>query len=137
MLPAEQYWYESDATSSKKRKGESTLGVSGLVALDDGHIVVLERELFITRRKIGSFSRVKLYMVNPQQQRNGEQLKKTLLADFKTKINLTNRSFANYEGICVGPTLSDGRQVLVLVSDSQNQYRKMLKDWFRTVVIAN
>ena len=137
LLPAEQYWYESDATSSKKRKGESTLGVSGLVALDDGHIVVLERELFITRRKIGSFSRVKLYMVNPQQQRNGEQLKKTLLADFKTKINLTNRSFANYEGICVGPTLSDGRQVLVLVSDSQNQYRKMLKDWFRTVVIAN
>lgn len=137
LQPAAQYWYESDATSSTKRKGESVLGVSGLAALDDGRIVVLERELFLTHKKIGSYSRVKLYMVNPQQQPSGELLKKTLLADFKTKINLTNRSFANYEGICVGPKLSDGRRVLVLVSDSQNQYRKMLKDWFRTIVIDN
>ena len=135
LKPAEQYWYESDVTTVKKRKGSVVLGVSGLAALDDGRLVVLEREIYLPPRKIGSFVLVKLYMVDPSKQQPGEKLQKTLLTQFRTKINLSKRSFANYEGICVGPKLADGRQLLVLVSDSQNHYRGMLKDWFRTVVI--
>lgn len=134
LQPREQYWYQTDSSAVKSTKGTSTLGVSALAALDDGRIVVLEREVRRTPRRIGSFVHVKLYVVNPSQQQAGDLLRKQLLTEFRTKINLTRRSFANYEGLCVGPTLSDGRHLLLLVADSQNQYKGWLKDWFRTVV---
>ena len=134
LQPKEQYWYESDSTEVKKQHGRSILGVSGLAALDDGRIVVLERELFIPKKKIGSFAHIKLYIVHPSHHQPGKKKKKTLLTEFRTKINLTERSFANYEGICVGPKLPDGRQLLILVCDSQNQRRGMLKDWFKSIV---
>ena len=136
LQPKEQYWYESDSTTIKKQKGRSIVGVSGLAALDDGRIVVLEREMYFPKKQIGSFAHVKLYVVNPTLHKPGEILSKTLLTEFRTKVNLTRRSFANYEGICVGPKLADGRQVLILVCDSQNQYRGVLKDWFKTVILS-
>ena len=136
LQPKEQYWYESDSTIIKKQKGRSIVGVSGLAALDDGRIVVLEREMYFPKKQIGSFSLVKLYVVNPSQQQPGEVLRKTLLTEFRTKVNLTRRNFANYEGICIGPKLADGRQLLILVCDSQNQYRGVLKDWFKTVILT-
>lgn len=135
LQPKEQYWYESDSTIIKKQKGRSIVGVSGLAALDDGRIVVLEREMYFPKKQIGSFALVRLYVVNPTLHKPGEILSKTLLTEFRTKVNLTRRSFANYEGICVGPKLADGRQLLILVCDSQNQYRGVLKDWFKTVIL--
>ena len=135
LQPKEQYWYESDSTIIKKHKGRSIVGVSGLAALDDGRIVVLEREMYFPKKQIGSFALVRLYVVNPTLHKPGEILSKTLLTEFRTKFNLTRRSFANYEGICIGPKLADGRQVLILVCDSQNQYRGVLKDWFKTVIL--
>jgi len=43
-------------------------------------------------------------------------------------------SFANYEGMCLGPKLQDGRQVLILISDSQNQQYGILRDWLKTIM---
>ena len=137
LQPKEQYWYETDSAVTRKHKGRSILGVSGLAALDDGRIVVLEREMYFPKKQIGSYSLVKLYLVDPTQQKPGEVLQKTLLAEFRTKVNLTRRSFANFEGICVGPRLADGRQLLILVCDSQNQYRGVMKDWFKTVILSS
>ena len=137
LQPKEQYWYETDSAVTRKHKGRSILGVSGLAALDDGRIVVLEREMYFPKKQIGSYSLVKLYLVDPTQQQPGEVLQKTLLAEFRTKVNLTRRNFANFEGICVGPRLADGRQLLVLVCDSQNQYRGVMKDWFKTVILSS
>jgi hypothetical protein len=62
-------------------------------------------------------------------------MKKTLLSEWMTAIGLLEVSLANYEGMCLGPKLPDGRQVLVLISDSQNQYEGVLKDWIKTLVI--
>lgn len=135
LQPKEQYWYETDSTVVRKHKGRSVLGVSGLAALDDGRVVVLERELYFPKRKIGSFALVRLYVVNPSQQQPGDVLKKTLLTEFRTKFNLTRRNFANFEGICVGPKLSDGRQLLLLICDSQNQYHGYLRDWFKPIIL--
>lgn len=135
LQPKEQYWYETDSTAIKKKKGRSIFGVSGLAALDDGRIVVLEREMYFPKRQIGSYCLVKLYMVNPAQQQPGEVLKKSLLTAFRTKMNLTRRNFANYEGICVGPRLADGCQLFILICDSQNQYRGVMKDWFKTIIL--
>jgi len=135
LMPRHQYWYQTDSSVVKGTKGVSTLGVSGLAALDDGRIIVLEREIWRSPRKIGSFVNVKLYIVDPSSQQPGDILHKQLLTEFRTKINLTKRSFANYEGICVGPKLNDGRQTILLVADSQNRYKGILKDWFKTLVI--
>ena len=137
LQPREQYWYKTDSSTVKGTEGKSTLGVSGLAALDDGRIIVLEREIRKTDSGIGSFTHMKLYVVNPSQQQPGDWLHKQLLTEFRTSINMTKRSFANYEGLCVGPRLTDGRQLLLLVADSQNQYKGWLKDWFKTIVISS
>jgi hypothetical protein len=134
LQPLSQYWYVSDSSAVTSLKGKSTLGISGLAALDDGRLVVLEREIRKTTRYIGSFVHVKLYMVNLALHQPGDTLQKTLLTEFRTKFNLTSHQFANYEGLCVGPRLADGRQLLLLCADSQNQYKGRLKDWFRTIV---
>jgi len=75
--------------------------------------------------------------VNPPLHQPGEVLEKQLLTEFRTRINVTARSFANYEGICCGPRLADGRRLLLLVADSQNQYKGWLKDWFRSIVVSD
>ena len=135
LQPKEQYWYVTDSAIVKKRKGTSIIGVGGLAALEDGRIVVLERELYFPKKQIGSYCLVKLYVVNPAQHQPGELLNKTLLTTFRTKVNLTRQNFANYEGICVGPKLADGRQLLILICDSQNQRRGILRDWFKTIIL--
>lgn len=137
LQPKEQYWYLSDSSGVKGVEGKSTLGVSGLAALDDGQIVILEREVYRTKNNIGSYVHVKLYVVNPGRQNAGDLLQKQLVTEFRTKINVTDRSFANYEGICVGGRLKDGSIVLMLVADSQNQYKGYLKDWFKTVTVTD
>lgn len=137
LQPREQYWYLSDSSAVQGEEGKSILGVSGLAALDDGQIIVLEREIRQTPNYIGSYVHVKLYVVNPSTQRANDLLQKQLIAEFRTKINITDRSFANYEGICVGPRLKDGRIVLLLVADSQDQYKGYLKDWFKTIALTN
>ncbi|MCR4583146.1 MAG: esterase-like activity of phytase family protein [Prevotella sp.] len=135
LQPAEQYWYETDLPQTRKKHGECYLGVSALAALDDGRLLVLEREFFKAPKAVGSFAHIKIYVVRPEGQTPGSLLEKELLTEFRTKMNLTNHRLANYEGLCVGPRLSDGRQVLVMVADSQHQYRGLLRDWFRTIIL--
>lgn len=139
------YAYQMDQPSTHKKADIYVMGVSELCALPDGQLLVLEREAFIPKIKIGAFCKCKLYLVNPL---NSEEfsmnekfssdtpfLKKKLLTEWKTSLSLSKRSFANYEGMCLGPKLEDGSQVVILLSDSQDQYAGVLKDWFKTIVI--
>ncbi len=134
LQPLEQYWYETDTSVVKRQKGKSNLGVSALAVLPDSSLIVLEREIY-QRNKIMGFVQVKLYRVYPTHHHPGDLLPKELLTSFRTRINLTARNIANYEGLCLGPRLADGSQVLLLVADSQNQYRHILRDWFKTIKI--
>jgi hypothetical protein len=119
------------------------MGVSELCALDDGSLLVLEREFRVPKKLIGASVEQKLYRVvpKPEQRLNPAErltdevtfLDKQLVARWRTKLNLTRRNLANYEGMCLGPRLSDGRQVLVLISDSQHRYRGVLKDWIKVI----
>ena len=137
LQPQEQYWYVTDSAIVKKRKGTSIMGVGGLAALEDGRIVVLEREMYFPKKQIGSYCLVKLYIVDPGKHQPGEQLNKTLLTSFRTRFNFIRRNFANYEGICAGPKLADGRQLLILICDSQNQYKGVMRDWFKTIILPS
>lgn len=139
------YAYQMDQPSTHKKADIYVMGVSELCALPDGRLLVLEREAFIPKIKIGAFCKCKLYLVNPLNSEKFSMkekfssdtpfLKKRLLTEWKTGLSLSKRSFANYEGMCLGPKLEDGSQVIILLSDSQDQYAGILKDWFKTIVI--
>ena len=100
------YAYQMDQPSTHKKADIYVMGVSELCALPDGQLLVLEREAFIPKIKIGAFCKCKLYLVNPL---NSEEfsmkekfssdtpfLKKKLLTEWKTSLSLSKRSFANY-----------------------------------------
>lgn len=135
LKPAGQWYYKMNKSSTKTGGGKSTKGVPALAALPDGRLLVMEREVFRPKNNIGSWVKNRIFVVTPSKETKGQLLEKHLLVSFETKFNLTARSFANYEGMCLGPRLADGRQVLVLVCDSQNQYKGYLKDWLKTIVL--
>ncbi len=156
LHPTEQYIYEMDEPALRKLARHYAIGVSELCALDDGRLLVLEREFFSSSSAVIPYANVscKLYMVNPsavqqpgqlyvQQPLSGHMsaqqsvqvLEKELVAEFRTKLNLFRQNLANYEGMCLGPKLADGSRVLIMVCDSQNRYKGILRDWFRTVVM--
>src|SRR5574344_634734 len=142
--PVSQYAYLMDAPTSSREAQWYAMGVSEMTALDDGRLFVLEREFYVPQTKLGSFVNCKLYVFDPSK---GKQirvddklslsspfLEKRLMCEFKTSLSLFNFSIANYEGMCLGPTLKDGSRTLIMISDSQNQYRGILKDWFKVIV---
>lgn len=144
---AVSYAYRMDAPEVRKRPQTYALGVSELCVLPDGQLLVLEREVYVPKSKIGAFCQCKLYLVNPAEEQlfpmtasfagdDVPYVRKTLLTQWTTRLTLLGRSFANYEGMCLGPQLADGSQVLILLSDSQDQYAGVLKDWFKTIVLA-
>jgi len=96
-------------------------GVSDLCALGDGRLLVLERQIRVPRLKLGAKTVVRLYEVTP-----GENaiLEKRLIKEIRTRLTLFGRKFANYEGLC-----TVGDNWLLLVADSQNQYKGILRDW--------
>lgn len=141
-----QWAYAMDAPVARREAANYAMGVSELCALDDGRVLVLEREFFVPKIKLGAFVQCKLYVVHPEKnhaevapdQPMGQDVKpldKTLLKAWTTRLGLFNHNIANYEGMCLGPTLKDGRRVLLLVSDSQAQYAGVLRDWFMTIVL--
>ena len=106
-------------------------GIPALTALADGRLIVLEREVYVPHGKPqeilkAMFSRVKLYLVDPSGACSGNPdaiLPKQLLCSFDTGVDFTaagiDVNLANYEGMCLGPDLPDGRQTLILIADSQ------------------
>ena len=144
LRPCAQYAYMMDAPKADSRSSKYAMGVSEITALGDGALLVLEREFFVPRNKLGAFVQCKLYEVEPSKEFevNDEMqideticLPKHFICSFITKLKLFDWSLANYEGMCLGPTLADGSKVIILVSDSQNRHGGILKDWFKTIVV--
>ena len=118
------------------------MGVSAVTAINATQLLVLEREFYVPETRIGAFVKCKLFLVTPDTRSvisssltQTEPLHKTLVCQWSTKLGLLNFSLANYEGMCLGPTLNDGSQVIVLIADSQNQYSGVLQDWLKTIVL--
>lgn len=145
LQPVRQYAYLMDQPTVSVPTSGFALGVSELTALDDGRLLVLERELYIPTLKIRAAVNHKLYVVDPTagEALQGDQplnelspyLPKQKVAEWKTKFSLFNNTLGNYEGMCLGPRLKDGSQVLIVIADSQNQYAGLLRDWLKTIVI--
>lgn len=141
------YAYCMDAPKAKSKDGRiHVMGVSEIAALGKGNLLILEREFYVPKLKVGAYCICKIYSVSPASSdiiasdykitNETHFLKKEKVAEWKTSLSLTGRSIANYEGMCLGPQLADGNRVLLLVADSQNQYRNVLKDWFKSIVLS-
>lgn len=136
--PVSTHLYKTDTPTAKKQGRFYVFGVSAIAALDDGSLLLMERELNVSKKKLGSWGNVKIYRVDLQKLTPEGYLQKELIATFKNKLNLVKRSIANYEGMCVGPRLADGRQTIILLSDSQNNYGNRLfrlKDQIRLLTL--
>ncbi len=145
MLPRKQYAYMMDAPAATSRASVYAMGVSEVAALGNGSLLVLEREFFVPEGILGAFCQCRIYCVTPDDAfaidpgaRITERtmfIPKRLVHSFRTSLTLLDHSIANYEGMCLGPVLDDGSRALILVSDSQDQYAGVLRDWFKTIVI--
>lgn len=118
LQPLRQYLYLPDAPISRKYY----YGVSELCAMHDGRLLVLERQVRVPRLKLNAHTVIRIYEVQPG---SDPILQKRLLKEFHTRLTLTSRKFANYEGLCA---LSSN--LLLLIADSQYQYKGFLRDWF-------
>lgn len=139
------YAYRLDKKRKSSEGAAYAWGVSEIVAAGGGRLLVMERDFYVPRLKVGASVRCRLYEVCPDDGKRissdkaltdgFEPLPKRLVWENKTRLGLLARSLANYEGACLGPRLADGSRVLVMVSDSQGQYAGVLRDWFKTVVV--
>ena len=123
LQPAAQWLYKPDAPLSKNH----IHGIAELCATNDGKLLVLERQVHVPPMKIGATCTVRLYEVNPQNQsqRHSQVLQKQLVKEIRTRLTVTSRHFANYEGLC-----QPYPGVLLLIADSQNRLGGVLRDWF-------
>lgn len=119
----ERFFYRTSApliTESQSKAANSyVFGVPAVTALDDGTLIVLEREVYVPngnvfQKAVGSFTCMSLFLVDPVNDTAGFLQKKLLIRFTTSALNL-----ANFEGMCLGPRLADGRQVLILIADSQ------------------
>jgi len=112
-------------------------GISAMTVLPDGQLAVLEREVYVPggtgalTKLLESFTETRIYVVSPADGRPGKLLEKTLLTSFRTSaLNL-----ANFEGMCLGPVLEDGRQTLLLIADSQNGSGGLTGEYLRVIAL--
>lgn len=138
LKAAGRYLYQMDSpTQSSASASSYVFGVPALAALDDGRIIVLEREVYVANGDVWekaaySFTKTNLYVVKPSEDGSGI-LRKSLLMNFITKP--LDGNFANYEGMCVGPTLSDGSIALVLIPDSQNGSGGLTEEYVKVITV--
>ena len=105
-----EWAYLTDTIDGERTKRMRS-GVSDLCALEDGTLIVLEREL--SRKGVAPAYRVRLYAVRPRPSAAFDverPVAKKLLFGADT-------GSANYEGVCLGPKLKNGDRTLVMVSD--------------------
>ena len=93
--------------------GKGRRGVSGLCALPDGSLLVLERELSFGGVKAwNAMSTARLFFAVYRVDASGGGKEK--LASGSGSVI----SFGNYEGICLGPRLPNGDWSVLLISDA-------------------
>ncbi len=132
LKPTEQYHYDADVPNPHKRHKTLITGVSEVLALNDSNILVLERDAMLTKNGIGNRVDNRIYLFSPQDS------VKTLQVDWTTRFNLTDTDFANYEGMCLGTRLTNGKQTILLLADSQGgkgNFLVRLQDYIRVGVL--
>ena len=130
LYRAEKPLIEPDLAASARAY---VFGIPAMVALDDGRLIVMEREVYVPQGGLGtlltdSFGTASLYEVDPLRCKQPVLEKKLLLSFTTYALNL-----ANYEGMCLGPVLPDGTQTLLLLPDSQGGMGGLVGEYLKVV----
>ena len=127
LQPRQQYLYRPDEAEGRIH------GVSAMCVLEDGRLLVLERQIRVPKMKLGARAVTHIYEVMlPDEGASVNAdlntppiVEKRLVKEIKTRLTLTSRRFANCEGLC-----EPSPGLLLIVADSQNRFRGVLRDWF-------
>lgn len=130
---AEQRTYRTDTIAggswyNKKKEDVSRCGISELCVLDDGTVLVLEREFSVV---MIPRLRCRIYETDMSSAADVKGRKDLTgigaSAMVKKKLLYESTGFSMYEGMSLGPVLKDGSRMLVLVSDAQKRsFRSVL-----------
>ena len=121
--PAGQWAYRTDPIGGKGFAGKARNGVSEMCCLDDGTVLVQEREMSV---KGGGFLpvpsfRCRIYQVDFAGATDVSGISSLNGATYKPVakkvVFAQNTGFAMYEGLCLGPRLTDGSRSLLMISD--------------------
>lgn len=119
--PNGEWAYVTEPIGSVKDE-HTRSGVSGLCALPDGTLLVLERRCYNPEGFFPDFQ-VRIYQVDFTGADDVSSIASLKTATYK-KVSKTRlweyhhgSDMPNYEGMCLGPSLNDGSCVIVLVSD--------------------
>lgn len=155
LNPQTQYAYMMEVpmcSSSAKKIGFLLHGVSDICALDDGRLIVMEREIYSSKKKLNNYVNIRLFVVNPQLSRPVDSatplpqltddmfMQKEEICHFRTKATISRMNLANYEGMCLGPRLLDGRQTLLLINDTQEGMTRhgiRLKEYIKVLILES
>ena len=138
LSPGKSWHYQADTPTVGEAEAASAtayvFGISALTALPDERLIVMEREVYVPGgsffERMGAFTLTSLFLVDPLHDKS-KVLQKTLLTRFYTSfLNL-----ANFEGMCLGPTLPDGRQTLLLLADSQDGSQGLTGEYIRVLAL--
>lgn len=150
LKAGDQWAYRMEPAEVRTAGPTYAFGVPELCALPDGRLLVLEREANVTSAYVGSTVSCHLFSVKPKRSKRLRSdrplsdfpdrsfLRKKLIDSWSTSLSLAGINWANYEGMCLGAPLTDGRLTLLLISDSQGGYGKAgfsLSDWIKVVVL--
>ena len=134
--PGESYFYQTDEPL-RSSTGTSAYvhGVPALAALDDGRLLVLEREVYVPKggfwdKLTESFTKIDIYLVDPVNDPAGI-LRKSHLCSFGTSA----LDLANFEGMCLGPALPDGTRTLLLIADSQRGSGGLTQEYVKVILL--
>ena len=134
--PGERFLYQTgEPLRSAAGTSAYVFGIPALAALDDGRLLVLEREVYVPNggfwdKLSNSFTKMDLYLVDPVHDTAGI-LRKSLLCSFRTGA----LDLANFEGMCLGPTLPDGQRCLVLIADTQNGSGGLTNEYVKVILL--
>ena len=123
--PAGQWAYVTDPIGGAPFLDKARSGVSDVLCLDDGTLLVLEREMSIRKGDLllPSF-RCRIYEVDFAGATDTSGLL-SLMDPSVHPVKKTRRfgartGFAMYEGSCLGPELADGSRSVLLVADGDD-----------------
>lgn len=134
LHPQAQYFYEMDRpVSLQKQTTNYAFGVSELLAVDGAYLLVLERELLCSKKKIGLLSTTNsiLFLCLWEEGSMGLDsigtVHKSLLHRVGTRWTLTFVVSPTMK-VCAWGAKTEKRQSgCHLIADSQNRYLEMLK----------
>lgn len=114
------YW--TDPFGGAAYRNYSRSGVSDLLCLPDGTLLVLERELSV--KSLFPTFRCRIYRVGfggATEISGLKSLKGAAVTPVrKTLLFGQHTGFSMYEGLCLGPVLNDGSRSLIMISDGDD-----------------